>query len=117
MDDHQYSSASGEGSHEVSINFNILTVRSYSHALRSNHGSFYYNQLASLQVLVDDLTGANETLQEYFTGIYMGQINSTGDQVGSTKYIPHSLRLIFHRSLWSLSAQGPTTTAHTTSPP
>ncbi len=67
--------------------FDMHTVRSYLCALPSNHGSFYYNQLASLQVIVDDLTGANKTLQEYFTGIYMGQINSTGDQVSSTAHI------------------------------
>ncbi len=47
----------------------------------SNHGSFYYNQLAALQVLVSDKAGAQKTLDEYFDGIYMGQIAADGDQV------------------------------------
>ncbi|KAI0826105.1 alginate lyase-domain-containing protein [Irpex lacteus] len=46
----------------------------------NNHGSFYYNQLAALQVLVDDKAGAQKTLDEYFDGIYMGQIAADGDQ-------------------------------------
>ena len=47
----------------------------------SNHGSFYFNQLASLQILIGDMSGANATLKKYFTGIYQGQINQNGDQV------------------------------------
>ncbi|KAI0088285.1 alginate lyase-domain-containing protein [Irpex rosettiformis] len=46
----------------------------------NNHGSFYFNQLAALQVLVDDKAGAQKTLDEYFDGIYMGQIAANGDQ-------------------------------------
>ena len=48
---------------------------------RSNHGSFYYNQLAALQLIVDDKDGASKTIQEFFNGIYMGQIAANGDQV------------------------------------
>lgn len=52
----------------------------------SNHGTFYYNQLASLQILVGDTDGAKKTLDEYFTGIYLGQISSNGDQVCASQY-------------------------------
>ncbi len=47
----------------------------------SNHGSFYYNQLAALQILVGDSSGAKATIQKYFAGIYLGQIKANGDQV------------------------------------
>ena len=50
----------------------------------SNHGSFYFNQLAALQVLVSNSTGALATVTDYFNGIYMNQIVANGDQVGST---------------------------------
>ncbi|TCD62512.1 hypothetical protein EIP91_006786 [Steccherinum ochraceum] len=46
----------------------------------NNHGSFYYNQLASLQILVGDTDGAKNTIQKYFNGIYQGQIAKNGDQ-------------------------------------
>ena len=49
--------------------------------MHSNHGTFYYNQLAALQVLVGDTAGANETLHEYFTTQYQWQISANGDQV------------------------------------
>ncbi len=47
----------------------------------SNHGTFYYNQLAALQVLVGDTAGAKATLEKYFTTQYMWQIDASGDQV------------------------------------
>ena len=46
----------------------------------NNHGSFYYSQTASLQVLVGDYAGAKDTLEQFFNGIYKGQITSTGEQ-------------------------------------
>ncbi|CAE6450933.1 unnamed protein product [Rhizoctonia solani] len=49
-------------------------------ASTNNHGSFYYNQLAALQVLIDDTAGAKKTIQEYFEGIYQNQISANGDQ-------------------------------------
>ncbi|CAE6489063.1 unnamed protein product [Rhizoctonia solani] len=49
-------------------------------AARNNHGTFYYNQLASLQTLVGDLEGAKATINEYFNGIYQDQIAANGDQ-------------------------------------
>lgn len=49
-------------------------------AAPNNHGSFYFSQLASLQILVGDYTGASNTLKEYYTGIYQAQITKTGEQ-------------------------------------
>ncbi|CAE6416169.1 hypothetical protein ACGC1H_007208 [Rhizoctonia solani] len=46
----------------------------------NNHGSYFFNQLAALQILVGDLEGAKATVQDYFTGIYMSQIDAKGDQ-------------------------------------
>jgi hypothetical protein len=46
----------------------------------SNHGSFYFNQLASLQVLVGDTASAKATIEDYFTGIFQDQIAADGDQ-------------------------------------
>lgn len=46
----------------------------------NNHGSYFHNQLASLQILVGDNEGAKSTLQSYFTGIYQQQISANGDQ-------------------------------------
>ncbi|CAE6474335.1 unnamed protein product [Rhizoctonia solani] len=46
----------------------------------NNHGSYFFNQLAALQILVGDLEGAKATVQDYFTGIYMAQIDAKGDQ-------------------------------------
>ncbi|KAG9113181.1 hypothetical protein FRC07_007810 [Ceratobasidium sp. 392] len=49
-------------------------------ASTNNHGSFWFNQVAALQILVGDTAGAKNTIQEYFNGIYMGQIDAKGDQ-------------------------------------
>ena len=46
----------------------------------SNHGTFYYNQLAALQILIGDTAGAKETIEEYFTTQYKWQIAADGDQ-------------------------------------
>ncbi|CEL56856.1 hypothetical protein RSOLAG1IB_08134 [Rhizoctonia solani AG-1 IB] len=46
----------------------------------NNHGTFYFNQLASLQVLVGDTEGARTTINDFFTGIYQDQIAANGDQ-------------------------------------
>ncbi|CAE6435341.1 unnamed protein product [Rhizoctonia solani] len=46
----------------------------------NNHGSYFFNQLAALQILVGDMEGAKATVQDYFTGIYMTQIDGKGDQ-------------------------------------
>ncbi|KIO27783.1 hypothetical protein M407DRAFT_72627 [Tulasnella calospora MUT 4182] len=49
-------------------------------AATNNHGSFYFSQTASIQVLIGDYAGARTTLQEYFEGIYLNQITADGDQ-------------------------------------
>ncbi|CAE6458960.1 unnamed protein product [Rhizoctonia solani] len=46
----------------------------------NNHGSFYYNQVASLQILVGDKEGAKATINDFFNGIYQDQITANGDQ-------------------------------------
>ncbi|KAJ7720916.1 chondroitin AC/alginate lyase [Mycena metata] len=46
----------------------------------NNHGSFCFNQLAALKLLVNDVPGSVNTSNTFFHGIYQGQINSTGDQ-------------------------------------
>ena len=57
--------------------YDILTVSS------SNHGTFFYNQLVALQILVGDRDGARGSLQEYFDGIYQNQIKGNGEQVST----------------------------------
>ena len=47
----------------------------------SNQGSYYYNQLAALQILVNDTSGANATIQKYFSTLYKNQIGADGEQV------------------------------------
>ncbi|KAI0772940.1 chondroitin AC/alginate lyase [Trametes elegans] len=47
----------------------------------NNHGTFYYNQLAALQILAGDNDGAKQTLDKYFTTQYKWQIAENGDQV------------------------------------
>ncbi|KAH9168059.1 chondroitin AC/alginate lyase [Lactarius sanguifluus] len=49
-------------------------------AATNNHGSYYYNQLASLQILVNDLAGANATLHKYFSTLYQNQVDASGEQ-------------------------------------
>ena len=88
--------------------------------VRSNHGTFYYNQLAAMQILVGDTAGAKQTLEEYFTTQYTWQIAANGDQV-SLRDIRIDLVTLAYSILYpSLSrppGRAPTTTARTTSPP
>jgi hypothetical protein len=53
----------------------------------NNHGTFYFSQLASLKVLVNDLSGAKGVCDEFFNGIYQGQIEATGEQVSNTFFV------------------------------
>jgi hypothetical protein len=46
----------------------------------NNHGSFYYNQLASLKILVGDLTGAHNVTNTFFERQYQSQIIASGEQ-------------------------------------
>ncbi|KAI0342361.1 chondroitin AC/alginate lyase [Trametopsis cervina] len=50
-------------------------------ASTNNHGSYFATQLSALQILVGDTAGAQGTLNEYFGGIFQGQIDKNGDQV------------------------------------
>lgn len=50
----------------------------------SNHGTFYYNQLASLKLLLNDTNGARNVTDTYFNTLYKAQINATGEQVRTT---------------------------------
>lgn len=47
----------------------------------SNHGTFYYNQLAALKILVNDPTGAKNVTDTYFSTLYLAQIEANGEQV------------------------------------
>jgi len=42
-----------------------------------------YNQLTANQILVGNMTGANNSINMYFNGIYMNQIDANGEQVGN----------------------------------
>ncbi|KAJ7241668.1 chondroitin AC/alginate lyase [Mycena haematopus] len=46
----------------------------------NNHGSYCFNQLTALKLLVNDVQGSINASNTFFHGIYQGQINSTGDQ-------------------------------------
>ncbi|CAA7263300.1 unnamed protein product [Cyclocybe aegerita] len=46
----------------------------------NNHGTFFYNQLAALKILVDDLPGAKEVTTAYFNTQYLYQIEASGEQ-------------------------------------
>lgn len=56
----------------------------------SNHGSFCFNQLLALKLLVNDVSGSVDAGNKFFNGIFQGQINSTGDQVSSIASWPLS---------------------------
>lgn len=49
-------------------------------ASANNHGTFCYNQLSALQVMVGDTNGAKTSLATFFKGAYMKQIAANGDQ-------------------------------------
>jgi len=46
----------------------------------NNHGTYFYGQMASLQILVGNTTAATATLKQYFSKQYLAQIDSTGEQ-------------------------------------
>ncbi|KAF8064896.1 chondroitin AC/alginate lyase [Lyophyllum atratum] len=46
----------------------------------NNHGTFYYNQLAALKLLIGDFDGARNVTNTFFTGQYMSQITASGEQ-------------------------------------
>jgi len=52
----------------------------------SNHGTYFYNQLASLQIIVGDINGAINTTKQYFSQQYMEQIDAIGEQASDWQY-------------------------------
>lgn len=46
----------------------------------NNHGTFYYNQLAALKILLGDFSGARNVTDTYFRTLYMSQIVKGGEQ-------------------------------------
>lgn len=50
----------------------------------SNHGTFYYNQLAALKLLLGDTDGARNVTQTYFNTLYLNQIDANGEQARSS---------------------------------
>lgn len=46
----------------------------------SHHGTFYYNQLAALKLLLGDVSGAQNATQTYFSTLFMDQIDGSGEQ-------------------------------------
>jgi hypothetical protein len=59
----------------------LLHAVDMSDPLCSNHGTIFVNQLAGLKLIVQDTAGAANWTQGYFSGIFQGQVNSTGNQV------------------------------------
>ncbi|KAI0080380.1 chondroitin AC/alginate lyase [Panus rudis PR-1116 ss-1] len=51
----------------------------------NNHGTFFYNQLAALQIMVGDNAGARKTLETYFTTLFKNQISADGEQPEEAK--------------------------------
>jgi hypothetical protein len=70
----------GEGCCEVGISTDSAFGYKLIPFLTSNHGSFYYNQIAALKFLVGNSTGALASLEEFFNGIYKNQIKADGEQ-------------------------------------
>lgn len=59
----------------------------------NNHGTWWYAQAASFQVLVGDKVNATATLKEYFAGIYQNQIVKNGDQpYEASRTLPYHYR-------------------------
>ncbi|KAJ7862137.1 chondroitin AC/alginate lyase, partial [Mycena olivaceomarginata] len=58
----------------------LLHAVDMSDPLCSNYGTIFVNQLAGLKLIVQDTAGAVNWTQGYFSGIFQGQVNSTGDQ-------------------------------------
>ncbi|KAJ7018921.1 chondroitin AC/alginate lyase [Mycena alexandri] len=46
----------------------------------NNHGTIFVNQLAGVKLIAKDTEGAVNWTQNYFTGIFLGQLAANGDQ-------------------------------------
>lgn len=49
-------------------------------ACPSNHGTFFVNQMAALQIMIGDYNGAKATLTSFFSGAFKEQITAIGEQ-------------------------------------
>ena len=56
----------------------------------SNHGTYFYNQLASLYIIVDNRQNATNTINQYFSEQYLSQIQASGEQVNLYSFSPFS---------------------------
>ncbi|KAF7982785.1 hypothetical protein HWV62_25691 [Athelia sp. TMB] len=69
-----------------------VTTNSVAHQEQiasNNHGTFFYNQLASLYIIVNDKTSASNSLKTYFSTLYKAQIEASGEQVGNELVTMH----------------------------
>ncbi|KAG6840396.1 hypothetical protein C0991_006991 [Blastosporella zonata] len=71
------------------------TISLEEEAAPNNHGTFWYNQVAALKILVGDNAGALNVTTTYFATQYMSQITSTGEQatVRTRPYHYHAYNL------------------------
>jgi hypothetical protein len=89
MGDREHARSSGESDRQVSgttvtpHSFILSCAGLISYSFNSNHGSFYYNQLAAIYLILDNKPAAKAVLQEYFNGIFQNQITATGEQVST----------------------------------
>lgn len=67
----------------------------------SNHGSFYYSQLAAVKIILGDFAGATNVTNTYFSRQYLTQITADGEQVSIFK---HRVNLSTNRKLQPLEA-------------
>lgn len=86
-------------------------------AINSNHGSFYYNQLAALKLIANDVPGALNVTETYFNHQYLNQIDANGTQVRTMLLISVLILINVFVSHLKSSARARTTTQHTTSLP
>ncbi|TFK32391.1 alginate lyase-domain-containing protein [Crucibulum laeve] len=69
----------------------------------NNHGTFYYNQLAALKILVSDFTGAKAVTDTYFNKQYLYQIEANGEQV-SLRPLEAARTRPYHYRAYNLAA-------------
>ncbi|KAF9503546.1 hypothetical protein BS47DRAFT_789231 [Hydnum rufescens UP504] len=74
-----------------------MTNSSLAHHERNapnNHGSFFYSQLASLYLIVNDTLSARKAIEEYFSVLYMDQIEADGEQpMEASRALPYHYRI------------------------
>ena len=58
-----------------------FTQDSDIYSISSNHATFFYNQLASLYIVVDNMQNATKAINQYFSQQYLSQIQASGEQV------------------------------------